>query len=121
MRGSSLPAAFAYAARGVWRAVRHEANLRIELVLGVLALALALWLGAPLVPVLLAAGLVLSAEMVNSALEAVVDLASPDRQELAEAAKDMAAGAVLIASICALLVGVAILGPPLLIRLGLLR
>lgn len=121
MRGSSLPRAFGFAARGVWRAVRREANLRIELALGVLAVVLAFWLGAPLVPVLLAAGLVLTAELFNSALESVVDLATPERHELAEAAKDMAAGGVLVASACAFLVGVAILGPPLLVRLGVLR
>ncbi len=115
---SSLPAAFGHAGRGVWRALRREANLRIELSVGVVALALAWWLGAPLVPVLLAAGLVLTAELFNSALESVVDLASPGHAELAKASKDMAAGAVLIASVCALLVGLAVLGPPLLVRLG---
>jgi diacylglycerol kinase len=115
---SSLPVAFKHAGRGVWYALRREANLRIELIVGLLALALAWWLGAPLVPVLLAAGLVLSAELFNSALESVVDLASPDFAELARAAKDMAAGGVLIAAACALLVGLAVLGPPLLVRLG---
>lgn len=121
MRSASLPQAFAYAVRGVWRAVRREANLRIELALGVLALVLAFWLGAPLVPVVLAAGLVLTAELFNSAVERLVDLASPERNDLAEAAKDMAAGGVLVASVCAFLVGLAILGPPLLVRLGVLR
>jgi len=121
MRSTSLPRAFGYAVLGVWRAVRNEANLRIELALGVLALALAYWLGAPLVPVVLAAGLVLTAELFNSAIEALVDLASPERQELAAAAKDMAAGGVLVAALCAFLVGLAILGPPLLVRLGVLR
>lgn len=120
-RSSGLPQAFGYAVRGLWRALRREANLRIELAGGVLALALAFWLGAPLVPVVLAAGLVVTAELFNSAVETVVDLASPERHELAEAAKDMAAGGVLVASACALLVGMAILGPPLLVRVGVLR
>jgi len=105
----------------VWRALRREANLRVEGAAGLIALGLAWWLGAPLVPVLLASGLVLTAELANSALESVVDLASPDHAELAGAAKDMAAGAVLIASIFALLVGLAVLGPPLLVRLGVLH
>ncbi|HKI57735.1 MAG TPA: diacylglycerol kinase family protein [Trueperaceae bacterium] len=120
-RSAGLPQAFAYAVRGLWRALRREANLRIELALGVLAVALAFWLGAPLVPVALAAGLVLTAELFNSAVETVVDLASPQRSDLAEAAKDIAAGGVLVASACAFLVGLAILGPPLLMRLGVLR
>lgn len=118
---SSLPIAFWHAGRGVWYALRREANLRVELIIGLLALALAWWLGAPLVPVLLAAGLVFSAELFNSALESVVDLASPDFAELARAAKDMAAGGVLIAAACALLVGLAVLGPPLMVRLGMLH
>lgn len=118
---SGLPAAFGHAGRGVWRALRREANLRVEGAAGLIALGLAWWLGAPLVPVLLASGLVLTAELANSALESVVDLASPDHAELAGAAKDMAAGAVLIASIFALLVGLAVLGPPLLVRLGVLH
>jgi len=116
-----LLAAFGHAARGIGRALAGEPNLRIEAAIGAVALGLAWWLGAPLVPVVLAAGLVLVAELSNSALEAVVDLASPERHELAAAAKDMAAGAVLIASITALLVGLAVLGPPLLVRLGFLR
>ena len=118
MRRTNLALAFVYALRGVGRALRREPNLRIEVILGALALALAWWLGAPLVPVLLAAGLVLSAELANSAIETVVDLAEPQRHDLAGAAKDMAAGGVLIASLFALLVGLAVLGPPLLVRLG---
>ncbi len=116
-----LVLAFGHAFHGLWLALRHGGNLRIELAIGALALVLAWWVGAPVVPVLLAAGLVLTAEVFNSSVEAVVDLASPERRELAGAAKDMAAGAVLLASLCALLVGLAILGPPLLTRLGLLR
>ncbi len=121
MSGTTLPRAFGHAARGVWVALRREPNLRIELGLGAAALALAWWLGAPLVPVLLAAGLVLTAELLNSALEATVDLASPEHAELARDAKDMAAGGVLIASTFAVVVGLALLGPPLLVRLGVLK
>lgn len=121
MSGTTLPRAFGHAVRGIWVALRREPNLRIEIVIGMLALALAWWLGAPLVPVFLAAGLVLTAELLNSALEATVDLASPERQELARSAKDMAAGGVLMASLFALLVGLAVLGPPLLVRLGVYK
>lgn len=121
MRRSGLPLAFLYALRGVGRALRREPNLRIEVGVGALAVVLAWWLGAPLVPVLLAAGMVLSAELANSAVEVAVDLAQPQRHDLAAAAKDMAAGAVLVASLFALLVGLAVLGPPLLVRLGVLH
>jgi diacylglycerol kinase (ATP) len=75
---------------------------------------LALVLCAPLAPILLACALVLSVELLNTALEAAVDLVSPEWHPLARAAKDAAAGAVLAASLGALLTGLAVLGPPLL-------
>nr|WP_256488025.1 diacylglycerol kinase [Deinococcus sp. HSC-46F16] len=104
-------ASFAWA--GVRHVYRTQANFRIEVWAGVLALGLGLGLGVPLSPLLLACGLVLSAELLNTALEAVVDLASPEWHPLAKVAKDAAAGAVLVASLGALGVGVAVLGPPL--------
>jgi diacylglycerol kinase len=66
---------------------------------------------------ILAAGLVWVAELLNTALETVVDLASPDRHPLAGKAKDIGAAAVLVAAMIAVLLGVLILGPPLWTRL----
>lgn len=111
---------FYYAGRGFARAWRNEPNLRIEAAVGVVALALALWLRAPLAPIVLAIGLVLALELINTSIESIVDLASPDFHELAGAAKDLSASAVLVASGAALLVGLFVLGPPLLARLGVL-
>lgn len=62
-------------------------------------------------------GSVLAAELLNSGLETVVDMVSPDYHPLAERAKDVAAGAVLLAAIVAVVVGLLILGPPLWARL----
>ncbi len=62
----------------------------------------------------LAIGLVWTAETINTSIEAVVDLASPDRHQLAGRAKDVAAGAVLLASVSAAVVGVVVFGPHLL-------
>ena len=107
-----------HAARGVAVAWRDQRNLRIETAIGIAALAVALWLGVPLAPIVLACGLVLSAELANTAIEAVVDLASPDTDPLAGRAKDLAAGAVLVAATTAVVVGVAHLGPPLLERIA---
>ncbi len=84
------------------------------------ALLVALWVRAPLAPVLLACGLVLALELMNTALEAVVDLVSPEAHRLAKIAKDAAAGAVLLACVFAVLVGVAVILPPLLRQLGIL-
>ena len=67
---------------------------------------------------LLACGLVLGLELLNTALEALVDLVSPEQHRLAKAAKDAAAGAVLLACVFAVLVGAVVLMPPLLRKLG---
>lgn len=104
-------AGFAWA--GVRHAYRSQANFRIEVWAGALALTAAALLRAPLAPVALACALVLALELVNTALEAVVDLASPEQHPLAAVAKDAAAGAVLVASGGALIVGLVTLWPPL--------
>ncbi|MFK7601203.1 diacylglycerol kinase [Deinococcus sp. SM5_A1] len=104
-------AGFAWA--GIRHAYRSQANFRIEIWAGVLALVAAALLRAPLAPIALACALVLALELVNTALEAVVDLASPELHPLAKVAKDAAAGAVLIASAGALVVGMVVLLPPL--------
>lgn len=104
-------AGFAWA--GVRHAYRTQPNFRLEVWAGAAALGLGLGLGVPLSPILLACALVLGLELLNTALEAVVDLVSPEQHPLAKAAKDAAAGAVLVASAGALGVGLAVLGPPL--------
>jgi diacylglycerol kinase len=69
----------------------------------------------------LAIGLVWTAEFVNTALEALVDLASPEMHPLARVGKDVGAAAVLIAALIAVLIGLFILGPPLFEVLQALR
>jgi diacylglycerol kinase (ATP) len=112
------PIGLRHALRGVATAWREQRNFRIEAALGAAALALAGWLGASLVPVLLCCGLVLVAEAANSAVEALVDLASPARDPRAGRAKDVAAGAVLLAAATSVAVGLIHLGPPLVARLA---
>ncbi|UQN05900.1 diacylglycerol kinase [Deinococcus sp. QL22] len=104
-------AGFAWA--GIRQVYRSQANFRIEVWAAAVALALALALRVPLAPILLCCALVLSLELINTALEAVVDLVSPQVHPLAKVAKDAAAAAVLVASIGAALVGVVVLGPAL--------
>jgi len=104
------------AAIGIAMAVRKERNMRIHLVAASAVVLLALWLGLKPVEwaVLLAlCGLVIGLELVNTAVERVVDLVSPDRHPLAKAAKDAAAGGVLAAAAFAAAVGMLLLGPPL--------
>ncbi len=86
----------------------------------VVVLGLGWWLGLDAlrwVVLVLAIGLVWVAEFVNTAIEAVVDMASPEIHPLAGAAKDVAAAAVLLAAITSVVVGLLVLGPPLLARL----
>ncbi|MEX2535785.1 MAG: diacylglycerol kinase [Trueperaceae bacterium] len=105
--------------RGLAQAWRDQPNLRLEALIGSVAVVLALWLQINVLAILLSAALVLSLELVNSAIEAVVDLVSPTEHPLAGAAKDLAAAAVLVAALAALAVGLLTLGPALLQRLGL--
>jgi diacylglycerol kinase len=63
--------------------------------------------------IILAIALVWTAEFINTALEAIVDLASPQRNHLAKIGKDVGAAAVLIAALASVLIGLLILGPPL--------
>jgi len=110
------PESFRFAAEGVWNAVRTEAHMRFHLLAAVAAVLLGvafgigpgewLWVG-------LAIAFVWSAELVNTAVERLVDLVSPERQPLAKAAKDTAAGAVLVAAVFAVLVGCTVFGPRL--------
>lgn len=67
--------------------------------------------------IILVITLVWTVEFINTALEAVVDLASPQQHPLARVAKDVAAAAVLLASIGSVVIGLLILGPPLWVRL----
>lgn len=98
---SSLPRAFGFAWSGIVATFKRERNFKIEL--GVAALALVASSLLALEPmewiiIIILIALVLALELVNSALESVVDLASTEIQPLAKYAKDAAAGAVLVAA-----------------------
>jgi diacylglycerol kinase (ATP) len=104
---------FLYASKGIAYAWRTERNFRLEVILGAVAVAVALFLRADVVPILLCCALVLSLELINTALEAVVDLVSPTYHPLARITKDVAAGAVLMASALSAVVGATVLLPAL--------
>ncbi len=70
--------------------------------------------------IVIAIAMVWTSEFLNTALEAVVDLASPERHYLAKVGKDVGAAAVLIAAASAALIGFLIIGPPLWARLQLI-
>ncbi len=120
-RNATLWHSFKYAGAGLSVALHTQRNFRIHLAVAVAVVALGLWLGLPASAWALLAltiGIVLFAELTNSALELLVDLVSPDYHPLAGQVKDLAAGAVLVTALTAVVVGLLILGPPLLARLG---
>ena len=112
---AGLGRSFRWAARGFWSCLWRERNLRIHLC----AAAAALWLGAVLgvsrgewAVLFLCCGMVVTAELLNSALEAAADLAAPGYHPLAGLAKDMAAAGVLCAAVFAAAAGAAVLWRP---------
>ena len=111
--------AFGHAFRGLWYVIRTQRNAWIHAVVTILVVLMALWLRLPLrdwAVLFLTIAMVWTAEFINTALEAVVDLASPQQHPLAKVGKDVGAAAVLIAALAAILVGLLILGPPLWVR-----
>jgi undecaprenol kinase len=102
---------FVHAFDGIVEGTRTQPNLRVHLIATVIALLLALVLHLVLwafVVIVLLIVLVVGLELVNTAIEAQVDLASPEQNPLAKRAKDSAAGAVLVVSIGAAIAGLAI-------------
>ena len=109
-------ASFGHAGRGVWSALRSEVHLRFHAVATVAVLGLGFYSGLGRLEwalVALAVAGVWTAELLNTAIEALTDLASPDFHPLAGKAKDVAAGAVLLAAAGAVVVGALVFGPHL--------
>jgi diacylglycerol kinase len=113
-------AAFGHAFRGWWYVLRTQHNAWIHSMFATAVIIVGLWLG--LKPfdwavIVLTIAMVFTAEFINTAIEAVVDLASPVHHPLAKVGKDVGAGAVLISALAGVIVGLLILGPPLWARL----
>ena len=120
-RRHGLRASFVFAFAGIGYLFRTQRNARIHAAIAVIVCVVAAWLRVTRVDwaiLVLTIACVLILEGLNTALEAVVDLASPQVHPLAKVAKDVAAGMVLIAAIAAVIVGLLILGPPLWARVA---
>ena len=99
---------FNYAIEGVIHVLRTQRNMRIHFAVAVIVLAVAVAVGVAkleLIALLLAIAFVLIAEMINTAIEGAIDVATTSFDPMAKLAKDIAAGAVLIATINAVAVG----------------
>lgn len=110
-----------YALAGWLYMLRYQKNTRIMSVSSIIIFVLALWLQVDftsLAVLILTITAVWMAEFLNAAVEAVVNLASPDFHPMAKVAKDVAAAAVLLGAVASIVVGLLLLGPPLLHKLG---
>jgi len=113
---------FYYALSGIIYAIRTQRNMKIHTLALIVVIAAGFWLELSSLEwsiVLIMAGIVIVCEMLNTALEALVDLETQDYHSLAKIAKDVAAGAVLIASILSVIVALLIFGPKILDKLGI--
>jgi diacylglycerol kinase len=111
-----LAASFAFAFQGVLALLRTQANARIHFGATIAVVAAGFFFGITRLEwcaIAAAIGLVWTAEGLNTAIECVVDLVSPDQHPLAGRAKDIAAGAVLIAAFIAVVIGALIFVPHL--------
>jgi diacylglycerol kinase len=113
---SSRAASFRHAFRGWHYVIRTQKNAWIHSAIATIVFFLGAWLQLPArdwAVIVLTTAVVFTAEFMNTAIEAVVDLASPDIHPLAKIGKDVGAAAVLVAALAAILIGLLILGPPL--------
>ncbi|WP_088072351.1 diacylglycerol kinase family protein [Gottfriedia luciferensis] len=113
-KSASLIKSFGFAFSGIFRVIKEERNIKIHLVAAVCSTALGFYVHISRIEwliLLLTITIVISLELVNSSIEAVVDLASPDQHPLAKKAKDVAAGAVLVAAIVSVIIGVLLFLP----------
>jgi diacylglycerol kinase len=111
---------FQYAFNGIGYVIRTQPNSWIHALATVAVCIVGFWIGLSGVEwalITLSITLVWLAEFINTSIESVIDLTQPNLHPLAKAAKDTAAGAVLLASISSIVVGLLILGPGLIGRL----
>src|SRR5215471_19301389 len=101
--------------------LRYQKNVRIQAIATIVVFAVGLWLQLP--PISWAILIMMitmnwMAEFFNAALEAVVNLASPEIHPMARVAKDVAAATALLTAVASLIVGALVMGPPLLERIA---
>lgn len=118
---ASRAQSFGHAFRGWWYVLRTQRNAWLHAIIATTVFIVGLWLGLDARDwsiIIVMTAVVFAAEFLNTAIEAVVDLASPQQHPLARVGKDVGAAAVLITALTAVVIGVLILGPPLWQRLS---
>ncbi len=113
---------FGYALAGWIYMLRRQKNTRIQAVASIGILVVALWLQIDLIGLavlILAITMVWMAEFVNAAVEAAINLSTSDYHPMAKVGKDVASAAVLLGVVASILIGLLILGPPFVHKLGI--
>ena len=122
MKKDPLYKSFGYAFQGIFNTIRTERTIKIHCAAAILVTIFGIWLQISKTEWMICFilfGLILALELVNTAVEATVDLFTEERKPLAKKAKDAAAGAVLIVAIFAAVIGILIFIPKLLDVAGL--
>ena len=122
MKKDPLYKSFGYAFQGIFNTIRTERNIKIHCAAAILVTIFGIWLQISKTEWMICFilfGLILALELVNTAVEATVDLFTEERKPLAKKAKDAAAGAVLTVAIFAAVIGILIFIPKLLDVAGL--
>lgn len=117
----SLFKSFSVAIEGILGAIKKERNIRIHLFAAVAVIILSIYFSISAIEwicIALAIGGMLSLELLNSAIERVVDMVTTDYHPLAKQAKDMAAGAVFVFALITVVIGIIIFIPKILSLLG---
>lgn len=105
---------FTFAWKGIMTCAGHEQNITFHLIAAILVVAAGFFLSishTEWMVVIICVGMVIAAELFNSAIERLVDLVSPDWNKIAGEVKDIAAGAVLVTAIAAAIVGLIVFVP----------
>ncbi len=116
-RSSKRLRAFAFAFRGIVEAWKSELHFQIQTVIAIVVIVVGIWLRITLVEwslITLAISLVLTAELINTAIEKTLDRISDEIHPLTKSAKDIAAGAVLLSACGSVMIGLLVFLPRLL-------
>ncbi len=118
---TSFTESMGHALAGIEYTANHERNFRIEITFAIIASLLGFLLKISIIEwgiLVLTIAMVLSLEVVNTAIERSVDLVTTDYKELAKIAKDTSAGAVLIMSMFSVVIGILIFLPKIIVWIG---
>jgi diacylglycerol kinase len=119
--GRNILDSFRFAFAGLVYVLRTQRNMRVHLLIMLLVIGLGIALdlsSTQWAMLILTIAFVLVGEMLNTVIEKLVDLVSPDFHPLAKVIKDVTAGVVLLTALASIVVGLLILGPPLWSKMG---